>query len=77
MEPCIEVRWREMTTLYVELLGREAGSQSLLARGVMRIGLWQVFLQTLSFRPGGRSSPAAFLTNCRRFLRFSSRGMES
>ena len=70
-------RWREMTTLYVELMRVEDGSRSLLARGVMRIGLWQVFRQTLSFRPEGRSSPAAFLTNCRRFLRFSSREMES
>lgn len=72
-----EGRWREMTTLHVDLLRVEDGSQSLVARGVMRIGLWQVFLQTLSFRPEGSSNPVTFLRDWLRFLRFSSREMRA
>lgn len=70
-------RWREMTTLYVDLLRVDAGSESLVARGVMTIGPWQVFLQTFSFRPEGRSGPAAFFRDWLRFLRFSSRQVGS
>jgi len=68
-------RWREMTTLYADLLSVEAGSESLLARGVLTIGPWQVLLQALSFRPEGPSGVAAFVRDSLRFLRFSSREM--
>jgi hypothetical protein len=67
--------WRQMTTLYAELVRLEDEGGPVLATGVLRIGPRQVMLQALSFRPEGTSNPIRFLTNCFRFLRFSSREM--
>ena len=67
--------WRQMTTLYAELVRLEDEGGPVLARGVLHIGPRQVMLQTLSFRPEGTSNPIRFLTDCFRFLRFSSREM--
>lgn len=66
--------WRQMTTLYTELLRQaNGGPETLLGRGVLRIGARQVFLQSLSFRPVGTLNPLRFAGNYVRFLSFSSR----
>lgn len=66
--------WRQMTTLYTELVRQgDGGSGALLARGVLRIGPWQVLLQALSFRPLGTLNPVRALSDYFRFLRFSAR----
>jgi hypothetical protein len=67
--------WRQMTTLYAELVRWEDEGGPVVGRGVLRIGPRQVMLQALSFRPEGTSNPIRFLVNCFRFLRFSSREM--
>lgn len=66
--------WRQMTMLYTELARRgDGGPQALLARGVLKIGPWQVLLQALSFRPLGTLNPLRAMGDYLRFLRFSSR----
>lgn len=67
--------WRQMTTLYAELVRLEDEASSVVGRGVLRISPRQVMLQVLSFRPEGTSNPIRFLADCVRFLHFSSREM--
>ncbi|MGQ9571789.1 MAG: hypothetical protein ACUVV3_01155 [Dehalococcoidia bacterium] len=67
--------WRQMTTLYAELLRLDDEEGAVIERGVLRIGPRQVVLQGLSFRPEGTRNPIRFLADCFRFLRFSSREM--
>ena len=70
--------WRQMTTLYAELLRRGGDDrEELLARGVLRIGPGQVLLQALSFRPLGGLNPLRFASDYVRFLSFSSREIRS
>jgi len=67
--------WRQMTTLFAEVLQQADGEEGLLYRGVLRISLPQVLLQAVSFRPLGTVNPVRFLADYVRFLRFSSREM--
>lgn len=67
--------WRQMTTLYAELVRLEDEGGPVVGRGVLRIGPRQVMLQALSFRPEGTSNPIRFLADCFRFLHLSSREM--
>jgi len=67
--------WRQMTTLFAEVLQQADGEEALLYRGVLRISLPQVLLQAVSFRPLGTVNPVRFLADYLRFLRFSSREM--
>jgi cholesterol oxidase len=65
--------WRQMTTLYAELLrGDGTNGDKPLRRGIMRIGPEQVALQGLSFRSIDAGNPAAAVRNIARFLSFSS-----
>lgn len=66
--------WRQMTTLFAELLNGDAmDGEKPLRRGIMRIGPGQVALQMLSFRSTEAGNPAAAVRNITRFLRFSAR----
>ena len=66
--------WRQMTTLYTELVSQgDGGPEATLGRGVLRIGPAQVARQALSFRPLGTVSPLRVISDYIRFLRFSSR----
>jgi hypothetical protein len=67
--------WRQMTTLFAEVLQQADGEEAVVYRGVLRISLPQVLLQAVSFRPLGTINPLRFLADCVRFLRFSSREM--
>jgi hypothetical protein len=66
-----------MTTLYSELVEQADGKDAVLRRGVLRIGGVSVLAQSTSFRPIGTRSPARFLADWARFLRFSSRQIQS
>lgn len=67
--------WRQMTTLFTEVLQQADGGEAILYRGVLRISLPQVLLQAVSLRPLGTINPLRFLADYVRFLRFSSREM--
>jgi len=67
--------WRQMTTLFTEVLQQADGGEALVYRGVLRISLPQVLLQAVSFRPLSTVNPVRFLADYLRFLRFSSREM--
>jgi cholesterol oxidase len=67
--------WRQMTTLFTDVLQQADDGETLLYRGVLRISLPRVLLQAVSFRPLGTANPLRFLADYVRFLRFSSREM--
>ena len=70
--------WRQMTTLYTELVRQGDGQpEETLSRGILRISSWEVMRQALSFRPLGTLNPLRFLGDYLRFLRFSGREMRS
>ncbi len=67
--------WKQMTTLYSELVQEDDGQESVLRRGVLRIGAAGVVAQAASFRPIGAGAPWRFLGDWVRFLSFSSSQM--
>jgi len=69
--------WKQMTTLYSELVQQADGEDALIRRGVLRIGAGRVMVLGTSFRPIGTRSPVRFLADWARFLRFSSRQIQS